>query len=58
MSEEINHGRRRSLATASMTIAATQLGVIGSAALQSSKEKLAVRGQLSRGRTHLTRMLI
>jgi pimeloyl-ACP methyl ester carboxylesterase len=37
MSEEINHDRRRFLATAVMTIASAELGMIGSAAAQSSK---------------------
>jgi len=37
MSEEINYDRRRLLATATMTIAAAQLGMIGSADAQSSK---------------------
>ena len=37
MSEEINYDRRRFLATATMTIAAAQLGMIGSADAQSSK---------------------
>jgi len=37
MSEEIKHDRRRFLATSAMTLAAVQLGTIGSAAAQSSK---------------------
>jgi pimeloyl-ACP methyl ester carboxylesterase len=37
MSEEINHDRRRFIGTAAMTIAAAQLGIIGSAKAQSSK---------------------
>jgi len=37
MSEEISHDRRRFLATAAMTIAATEFVMIGSAAAQSSK---------------------
>ena len=37
MSEEVNHDRRRFLATSAMTLAAVQLGTIGSAAAQSSK---------------------
>jgi pimeloyl-ACP methyl ester carboxylesterase len=41
MVEEINHGRRRFLGTAAMTIAAAQLGMIGSADAQSSKTKPA-----------------
>ncbi len=41
MSEEINYERRRFLGAASMTIAAAQLGMIGSAKAQSSKTKPA-----------------
>ena len=41
MSEEINHDRRRFLGTAAMTIAAAQLGMIGSAGAQSGKTKPA-----------------
>jgi alpha/beta hydrolase fold len=41
MSEEINHDRRRFLSTVPMTIAAAQLGMIGSADAQSSKTKPA-----------------
>jgi pimeloyl-ACP methyl ester carboxylesterase len=41
MSEEINHGRRRFLATAVMTIASAEFGMIGSSAAQSSKVKPA-----------------
>ena len=37
MSEEINHNRRRFLSTAVMTIAAAELGMIGSADAQSGK---------------------
>src|SRR6059058_2943748 len=37
MSEEINHDRRHFLGTAAMTIAAAQLGMIGSAVAQSGK---------------------
>jgi len=37
MSEEINHDRRRFVATSAITIAAAQLGMIGSALAQSSK---------------------
>src|SRR5881409_3225931 len=37
MSEEINHDRRRFFGTAAMTIAAAQLGMIGSAVAQSGK---------------------
>ena len=39
-SEAIDYHRRRFLGTAAMTVAATQLGMIGSAAAQSSKAKL------------------
>jgi pimeloyl-ACP methyl ester carboxylesterase len=41
MVEEINHDRRRFLATAIMTIASAELGTIGSAGAQSSKAKSA-----------------
>ena len=41
MSEEINHDRRRFLATAAMTIAAAQFGMSGSAKAQSSTTKPA-----------------
>jgi pimeloyl-ACP methyl ester carboxylesterase len=41
MSGEIKYDRRRFLGTAAMTIAATQLGVMGSAKAQSSKPKPA-----------------
>src|ERR1035438_8235196 len=41
MSEAINHDRRRFLSTASMTIAAAHLGMMGSANAQSSKTKPA-----------------
>jgi pimeloyl-ACP methyl ester carboxylesterase len=41
MSEDINHTRRRFFGTAAMTIAAAQLGMIGSAKAQSSKTKPA-----------------
>src|SRR5882757_1127678 len=41
MSEEINQNRRRFLGTATMTIAAAHLGLIGSADAQSSKTKPA-----------------
>src|SRR2546425_9668622 len=40
MSDEITYDRRRFLGTAAMTIAATQLGVIGSAGEQSAKTQL------------------
>jgi pimeloyl-ACP methyl ester carboxylesterase len=41
MSDEITHDRRRFLGTAAMTIAATQLGLIGSAKAQTSETKPA-----------------
>ena len=41
MSEEVNHDRRRFLATAIVTIASGELGIIGSSAAQSSKAKSA-----------------
>ena len=41
MSEEINHHRRRFLSTAAVTIAAAELGVIGSVDAQSGKAKPA-----------------
>jgi pimeloyl-ACP methyl ester carboxylesterase len=41
MSEDINHDRRRLLGTAAMTIAAAQLGTIGTANAQSGKTKPA-----------------
>jgi pimeloyl-ACP methyl ester carboxylesterase len=40
LSEEINHNRRHFLGTAAMTIAAAQLGMIGSADAQPNKTKL------------------
>ena len=40
-SDEIDHHRRRFFGTAAMTIAATQLGMIGSAAAQPGKAKSA-----------------
>ena len=40
-SDEIDHHRRRFFGTAAMTIAAAQLGMIGSAAAQSGKAKSA-----------------
>src|SRR5262245_39279053 len=39
MSEEINHDRRRLCGTVAMTIAAAQLGMLGSATAQSGKAK-------------------
>jgi hypothetical protein len=40
-SDEIDHHRRRFFGTAAMTIAAAQLGMIGSAAAQSGKARSA-----------------
>src|SRR2546421_4506466 len=37
MAEEINHQRRRFISTAAMTVAAAQLGMMGSAQAQSSE---------------------
>ena len=41
MSEEITYDRRRFLGNAAMTVAAAQLGMMGSAKAQSSKKKPA-----------------
>src|SRR5882757_3902146 len=41
MSEDVNHHRRRFLGAAAMTIAAAQLGPLGSALAQSGKAKSA-----------------
>ena len=41
MSDEINHNRRRFISTAAMTIAAAQLGMIGSGQVQASKPSSA-----------------
>jgi pimeloyl-ACP methyl ester carboxylesterase len=41
MSEEIDHDRRRFLGTAAMTLAAAELGLIGSAAARQEKQKPA-----------------
>jgi pimeloyl-ACP methyl ester carboxylesterase len=49
MSEEIKHDRRRFLATASMTIAAAQLGMIASAKAQSGEMKPAGAARLESG---------
>src|SRR5438034_4604467 len=48
MAEDINDDRRRFLATAAMTVAAAQLGMIGSANAQSSttKPQLPIEGEL------------
>src|SRR4029453_16780178 len=49
MVEEINHDRRRFLATAIMTIASGELGIIGSAAAQSSNAKPATVPEIKTG---------
>jgi pimeloyl-ACP methyl ester carboxylesterase len=49
MVEEINHDRRRFLATAIMTIASSELGMIGSSAAQSSKAKAATAPAIKPG---------
>ena len=49
MSKKINHQRRRFLGTATMAIAATQLGRVGSANAQSSKTKPAVLSMMKSG---------
>src|ERR1700724_3524961 len=41
MSEKIDHDRRRFLGTAAMTLAAAELGLIGSAAARQEKKKPA-----------------
>jgi thiol-disulfide isomerase/thioredoxin len=46
MSEQINYDRRRFLGAAAMTIAAAQLGMIGSADAQSRKINSAIEGEL------------
>jgi pimeloyl-ACP methyl ester carboxylesterase len=49
MSEKINRQRRRLLATAAMTIATTQLGILGSAIAQWSKTKPSVLSMMKSG---------
>ena len=49
MVEKTNHNRRRFLATAIMAIASAELGMIGSAAAQSSKAKPATVPAIKRG---------
>src|SRR5271170_6076466 len=49
MSEEINHPRRRFLGIAAMGIAATEFGVLGSAAAQAGTAKPAVATTLMPG---------
>ena len=56
MSEEINHHRRRFLGTAAMTIAAAQLGMIGSANAQSGKTKPADAARDQAGDEHVVRL--
>ena len=51
MFEEINHQRRRFFSQAALTIAATQLGMFGSASAQSNKEKGA-RGPAIKAGAH------
>ena len=51
MSEDINQPRRRFFGTAAMTIAAAQLGLIGSADAQSGKAKAANCPRSSQERT-------
>ena len=51
MSEEINHHRRRFFGNAAITLAATQLGLVGPAAAQPRKAKSAVLPTLKSG-TH------
>ena len=43
MSDHINHERRRFFGTAAMTFAASQFGMIGSAAAQSAKDAAAIK---------------
>ena len=50
-SEEINRDRRRFFGTAAMTIAAAQLGMIGSAAAQPGRTKPRGCPRSNRGRT-------
>src|SRR5262245_22696005 len=50
MSEEVNHDRRRFLATSAMTLAAVQLGMKGSADAQSTKPKPALVPPIKPGR--------
>src|ERR1700733_9352118 len=49
MFEEINHQRRRFFSQAALTIAATQLGMFGSASAQSSKEEGAKVASIKAG---------
>ena len=52
MSEDINYDRRRFLTAAITTIAAAELGMIGSSAAQSSKTKATTLPAINRERTH------
>ena len=56
MSEEIKHDRRRFLGTAAMTIAAAELGMIGSADAQSSKTNPANVPKIKPGNEHVVRL--
>lgn len=49
MSEHINHGRRRFLSAAAMTIAAAELAMIGSADAQSNQTKRAAATTIKPG---------
>jgi pimeloyl-ACP methyl ester carboxylesterase len=49
MSEQINHGRRRLLTTAVMTLASAELGLIASSDARSRKTKLANGGTIKPG---------
>ena len=49
--EEINQHRRRFLGAAAMTVAAAQLGMIGSRSAQAGKTKPTSCPRSSRGRT-------
>jgi alpha/beta hydrolase fold len=50
MSEEINHNRRRFLRNAAMTVAAAELGIVGSVQAESSKAKPADVPPITPGR--------
>ena len=56
MSEEINHHRRRFFGAAVMTIAAAQLGMIGSAEAQPSKTKPVDLPHDQAGDEHVVRL--
>jgi hypothetical protein len=57
MSEEIDRDRRRFVATAALTIAAAQLGMIGSAVAQTGTSKLARVPPIKPGRNKCRRLL-